>query len=95
MTVVSSKEFATNQTKYYNLAVNKDVVVIKRGKNIFHLIYTDTNNTSEYDQILEPDDDFRRAITMDELRKKVKEDIHQWYSERNECNSITGGTAVS
>jgi hypothetical protein len=35
MTVVTSKEFATHQTKYYNLAVNEEEVVIKRGKNMF------------------------------------------------------------
>ena len=38
MTVVSSREFATNQTKYYNLAVNEEVL-IKRGNNMFHLVY--------------------------------------------------------
>jgi len=32
MTVVSSKEFATKPAKYYNLAVNEQVV-IKRGNN--------------------------------------------------------------
>jgi predicted transcriptional regulator len=36
MTVVSSKEFATNQRKFYNLALNERVV-IKRGKNTFYL----------------------------------------------------------
>ena len=36
MTVVSSKEFATKPTKYYNLAQNEQVV-IKRGKNFFYL----------------------------------------------------------
>jgi len=53
------------------------------------------SNTNEYDKVLEPDDDFRRAITMDELRKRVKEDIHQWYKERNESNSITRSTTIS
>jgi len=36
MTVVSSKQFATNQRKFYNLALNEQVA-IKRGKNLFYL----------------------------------------------------------
>ena len=51
--------------------------------------------TNEYDKVLEPDEDFYRAITIDELRKRVKEDIHQWYKERNESNSITRSTTIS
>jgi len=36
-TVVSSKEFATDQEKFYNMAL-RERVVIKRGKNIYYLI---------------------------------------------------------
>ena len=36
MTIVSSKEFAINQKKYYNLALNERIC-IKRGKNRFNL----------------------------------------------------------
>jgi len=36
MTVVSSKEFAINQRKFYNMAVNERII-IKRGKNMFYL----------------------------------------------------------
>ena len=57
MTVVSSKEFATKPTKYYNLAVNEQVI-IKRGNNMFHLMCTNGHHSSEYDEILEPDEDF-------------------------------------
>jgi len=37
MTLVNSKEFATNQRKFYNLALNERII-IKRGKNRFYLI---------------------------------------------------------
>ena len=37
MTLVNSKEFATNPKKFYNLALNERIV-IKRGKNIFYLV---------------------------------------------------------
>jgi len=43
MTIVSSKEFAINQDKYFDLAVNGDVC-IKNGKNVFHLIYKTIDN---------------------------------------------------
>jgi len=34
MTVINSKEFVSNQKKYFNLAISEQVL-IKRGKNIF------------------------------------------------------------
>jgi hypothetical protein len=33
-------------------------------------------------QILEPDDDLRRAITFDELLEKTYEDIHQMFNNK-------------
>ena len=81
MTVVSSKEFATRPTRYYNLAQNEQVA-IKRGKNIFHLICTNGHNKNEYDKLLEPDEDLRRAITIDELFEKVKENIRNKYEKK-------------
>jgi predicted transcriptional regulator len=94
MTTISSKEFITNQKKYFDLAVNEEVF-IKRGKNVFHLICANGSETSAYEEVLQPDDDFRRAISLDELQRRVKEDIHQWYRERNENNSITRSSAIS
>jgi len=69
MTVVSSKEFATNQKKYYGLAVNENII-IKRGKNMFHLIYAPVEEYPEQ-PILEPDDDFYRAISAEEFRERL------------------------
>jgi len=99
MTVVSSKEFVTNQKKYFDLAVNEEVF-IKRGKNKFHLLRINRNHTLPDDEEVkepvyyEPDEDFYNSITMDELQRRVKEDIHQWYKERNENYSNTKSTAV-
>ena len=77
MTVVSTKEFNTHQEKYLDMALNERVA-IKRGKNIIHLIY---DSSSEYQfpeqPILEPDDDFRRAIPMTEVRDRVLEYIRK------------------
>ena len=38
MTLISSREFVSNQKRYFDLALNEDVV-IKRGSNRFHLMF--------------------------------------------------------
>jgi len=79
MKVISSKKFVSNQERYSDVAINEKAYV-KNGKNrgVFAQIINDSD-----DDYLEPDDDLRRAITMDELRRRVKEDIHQWYKEKS------------
>jgi len=82
MTVVSSKEFVTNQKKYFDLAVNEEVF-IKRGKNTFHLVCTTVDNTTVDETIYhEPDDDLCRAITMDELRERTYEFIDKIFANK-------------
>jgi hypothetical protein len=87
MTVVSSKEFATNQKRYYDLAVNEQVA-IKRGKNLFYLICstaaTVSNTNIDETMYCEPDEDFYRSISIDELLERIHEDIHQWYLEKKQ-----------
>jgi len=81
MTVVSSKEFVTNQKRYFDLAVNENVV-IRRGKNMFHLIYAPIKRQYPEQPILEPDDDFYNAISGDEFKKKaleIVEKVHNMY----------------
>ena len=46
MTVVSSKEFAINQKKFYNLALNERVF-IRRGRNMFSLARTVVEDDDE------------------------------------------------
>jgi len=98
MTVVSTKEFSANQEKYFDMAVNEQVFV-KRGNNMFHIICSNINAT--VDNVVnekvyyEPDEDFYNSITIDELHRRVKADIHQWYQERNENNSINESTSIS
>jgi len=76
MTVVSSKEFVTNQKRYFDLAINDDLF-IKRGKNIFQLICTTVNNSiNDADDL---DDDY---ITKDELLAGIYEDIDKFYANR-------------
>ena len=42
MTVVSTKEFNTNQKRYFELA-KKENICIKRGKNMFIVTYSNNN----------------------------------------------------
>ena len=52
MTVISSREFATRQKKYYDLALNEQVC-IKRGRNMFHLTYNPaTDEDDDNDELL-------------------------------------------
>jgi len=82
MTVVSSKEFVTNQKKYFDLAANEKVA-IKRGKNMYHLTYAPLRVETYPEQpILEPDDNLRSAITFDELLERTYEDIHQMFAKK-------------
>ena len=95
MTVVNSKEFSSNQKRYYNLAVNEDVF-IRRGKNIFQLLCTNINGmhvdnpningTPTYERVyFEPDEDFYRSISATEFKKRaleIVEKIHNQYSKK-------------
>ena len=82
MTVVSTKEFNTDQEKYFDMALEEQVYV-QNGSNMFLLMYQNIDNmnicheASVYEEVLEPDDDFRRAITMDEFLIGVKEDLRE------------------
>jgi len=83
MTVVSSREFLTNQKRYFDMAVNENIF-IKRGKNRFRLAYS--NNEVQEDKIIhEPDEDFHRSITMDEFIEKSMvrlEKIDKMYAKK-------------
>jgi len=81
MTVISSREFATNQNKYFNLAVNEEVF-IKRGNNVFHLICKSDDNTTKRRVYYEPDEDFYRSITKDVLLKGIHEDIDKFFANK-------------
>ena len=52
MTVVSSKEFVTNQRKFYNLALNERIL-IRRGKNMFSLAYAPLEDDDEASDLVD------------------------------------------
>jgi hypothetical protein len=54
-------------------------VCIKRGRNMFRLM----RQPAEDEQpLLEPDEDLRNAITAEELKEVVLEDIHKFYASK-------------
>ena len=52
------------------------------GKNMFHLTSTNGYHSSEYDEILEPDEDFYSAITKEELLKGIHEDLEKFFANK-------------
>ena len=56
MTVVSSKEFSTNQEKYFEMALNERIF-IKKGNHLFFV----TNANEYYDEELEEIMEYRNA----------------------------------
>ena len=90
MTVVSSKEFASHQNKYFEMARDEQVF-IQKDDNVFLLIYKNIDDmniyheASVYEEVLEPDDDFSRAIPMDEFIEKalvMVESVDKMYARK-------------
>jgi hypothetical protein len=77
MTIVSSKEFVTDQDKYFDRAMNEPIFV-QRGENVFSV----TEINAEKQVYLEPDEDLHRAITIDELREKMHKRIHYLFANK-------------
>jgi len=71
MTVVSTKEFNSDQEKYFDMALDEQVC-IKRGDYMYHIICS-TIAANEEQAILEPDDDLRRAVSAEEFRERLIE----------------------
>jgi len=79
MTVVSSNEFVSNQNKYFDLAF-KEQIYIKNGENMF--MVSIANEQKSPDMIFEPDEDFYRSFTMEEVREKLHRVIDKLYANK-------------
>jgi len=80
MTVVSSSEFVTEQDRYFDMAMNEQVFV-QRGDNMF--VFACANDRKKRHKT--PDEDFYRAITMDDFIEKALgrlEKIDKIYAKR-------------
>ena len=65
MTVVSSKEFISNQKRYFDLAINEDIV-IKKGRNRFQLMFVPAEKQYAQQSFLEKKCQDWYGITDDE-----------------------------
>ena len=74
MKAISSKEFNTNQKKYSEMAVNEEVC-----DTIYSPLHRPYEIQYPEQEILEPDEDFYSAITMEELLIGVKEDLREMF----------------
>ena len=70
MLVISSAELRNNMKKYLDIAKSEDVV-IQRGKTETFILSMQKHLT--------PDEDLARAISMEDLLSRVKEDIREIY----------------
>jgi len=77
MTVVSTKEFNSNQEKYFDMALN-DHVYIQRGNGLF--IVTQANESTR--KYKAPDDDLRRAVSMEVVRERLHEHVNKLFAEK-------------
>ena len=88
MTVVSTKEFVSNEDKYFDMAMSGQVFV--QRDNIMFIV---TRVPEKKRNHKKPDDDFRRAITMDEFKERAREVVKTAYKRyTNERNHIAGSS---
>jgi len=82
MTVISTQEFVANQNKYFNMAINQDVC-IKRGEGMFQIRYNPVEESYvKKPKYKQPDADFYRAISMDELRIRTHKVIDNFFDNK-------------
>jgi len=82
MTVVSTKEFSTNQKKYFDMAINEQVFV-QRGDYMFIVSRVSEPNRKHK----KPDEKLRNAITMDEVKDKLYSHIHKLFANESISNN--------
>ena len=83
MTIISSSEFAANQSMYFNLAVKEDIC-IDDGEKMFQLLYSPVEENRER-VYYEPDEDFYNSISADEFKRRALEmakKIHNKYTKQ-------------
>ena len=72
MTVVSMKEFQSDQNRYFDLAENENIY-IRRGESLFIV-------TKSPEAYKEPDDDLRKAVSMEVIRERLHRHVHALFA---------------
>ena len=73
MRIISSAELRNNMKKYLDLAANEQIV-IQRGRNEIFVL--------EKREYLEPDEDFNKAISLEQFREGAKDHIKTLFSQK-------------
>lgn len=73
MIIISSREFRENQKSYLDQIDAGAEVLLQRGKNKTYRIVPVTENDTvvKKEDILAPDEDFKKAITAEELLNRL------------------------
>ena len=74
MTVVSIKEFETNQAKYFDMAESEQVF-IQRGESLFIV-------AKSPDRFKAPDDDLHNAVTMDVVKDRLHRHVNKLFASK-------------
>ena len=82
MTVISTKEFITNQEKYFDMAVNGQVFVQREDC----MFIVSRANVPKWKH-KKPDEKLRNAITMDEVRDRLHAHIHKLFANEGISNN--------
>ncbi len=77
MRTISNSEFVANPDMYFGMAREQDVR-IRKGRQMFRLVH----EPPAEQPFLEPDDELRRAITIDEFLDRFDERLKQKWAER-------------
>jgi hypothetical protein len=78
MKTISNREFVANPELYLGMATEQDVRITK-GRRVFHLTCEPEHDLQP---VLQPDDELRRAITCEELLRRIDEDLDRKWAER-------------
>ena len=74
MTVISIKEFETNQAKYFDMAESEQVF-IQRGNSMFIV-------AKSPDRFKAADDDLHNAVTMDVVKERLHRHVNKLFASK-------------
>ena len=79
MLTITAREFKANQRHYLDQVDAGEELIVERSQGRSYMVVpvTETDVMSETEYIMKPDEDLRRAISIDELIQGVKMDIHE------------------
>lgn len=86
MFTITAREFKANQQHYLDQVDAGEELIVERSQGRSYMVVpvTETDVMSETEYIMKPDEDLRRAISIDELIQGVKMDIHEMFKTRKQ-----------